>query len=88
LRRRLSTREAARLQGLPEWFDFGDQKDSATYKQLGNGVNIGVVWHVLKKHVERDESLLRKSKAGMAIVAAVKNAPENPDDALVGMGSK
>jgi DNA (cytosine-5)-methyltransferase 1 len=88
LRRRLSTREAARLQGLPEWFDFGNQRDSATYKQLGNGVNIGVVWHVLKKHVERDEILLKQSKAGKSILAAVKNAPENPDEALTRMGSQ
>ena len=28
--RRLSPREAARLQGLPDWFDFGDQPSSAT----------------------------------------------------------
>ncbi|SVB91442.1 uncharacterized protein METZ01_LOCUS244296, partial [marine metagenome] len=41
LRRRLSPREAARLQGLPDWFDFGDQPTSATYKQLGNAVSVG-----------------------------------------------
>src|SRR5690606_16086593 len=54
LRRRLSTIEAARLQGLPDNFDFGDQPDSETYKQLGNGVNIGAVWNVLRAHAERD----------------------------------
>lgn len=78
-RRRLSTREAARLQGLPEWFSFGDQKDSATYKQLGNGVNVGVVWHVLRKHVERDQLILRTTDAGRKIVESVLAAPGSPD---------
>lgn len=85
LRRRLSTREAARLQGLPEWFNFGDQKDGATYKQLGNGVNIGVVWHVLKKHVERDQHLLNASSKGRAIVKAVQGSPASPDQVLVNL---
>ena len=85
LRRRLSTREAARLQGLPEWFDFGDQRDSATYKQLGNGVNIGVVWHVLKKHVDRDQVILNKSSKGREIVRAVLSAPASPDQVLVNL---
>ena len=49
--RRLSPRETARLQGLPDWFDFGDQRPAATYKQMGNGVNVGAVWHVLREHV-------------------------------------
>jgi DNA (cytosine-5)-methyltransferase 1 len=71
LRRRLSTREGARLQGLPEWFDFGQQRDSATYKQLGNGVNVGVVWHVLKQHVMRDVEILKTSLRGQAIIDAV-----------------
>lgn len=53
-RRRLSVAEAAALQGLPRDFDFGDQPDSASYKQLGNGVNVGVVRHVLRKHILRD----------------------------------
>lgn len=49
--RRITPREAARLQGLPEWFDFGDQSDSATYKQLGNGVAVGAAYHVFHEHV-------------------------------------
>lgn len=82
LRRRLSTREAARLQGLPEWFTFGDQKSSATYKQLGNGVNIGVVWHVLKKHVKRDKEWLRNTPEGRKIIKAISNLPDSPDEIL------
>jgi DNA (cytosine-5)-methyltransferase 1 len=81
-RRRLSPREAARLQGLPDWFNFGSQKPSATYKQLGNGVNVGVVWHVLKKHVERDRDLLASTEQGRRILDAISNSPLDPDVAL------
>jgi DNA (cytosine-5)-methyltransferase 1 len=80
--RRLSTREAARLQGLPDDFTFGHQKDSATYKQLGNGVNVGVVWYVLKKHVERDMDILRTSSKGRTLIKAVTSAPDSPDERL------
>jgi DNA (cytosine-5)-methyltransferase 1 len=78
--RRLSTREAARLQGLPENFDFGDQKASASYRQLGNGVSVGVVWHVLRSHIERDEDILKKN--GPRLLRAILASPENPDDIL------
>lgn len=54
MRRRLTIEEAARLQGLPSDFDFGDQPQRASYKQLGNGVNVGVVQYVLKQHLMRD----------------------------------
>ena len=58
-RRRITPREASRLQGLPEWFDFGDQGDAATYKQLGNGVNVGAAYWMLRQHVLRDADELR-----------------------------
>src|SRR5690606_15352433 len=48
-RRRISPREGARLRGLPDTFAFGEQPASATYKQLGNGVNVGVGWYVMKR---------------------------------------
>lgn len=79
-KRRLSTREAARLQGLPDWFDFGSQPDSATYKQLGNGVSVGAVWYVVRKAVEEHSSVLKKYSPNL--VKTVLNAPENPDEAL------
>lgn len=85
-KRRLSTREAARLQGLPDSFTFGDQKDSATYKQLGNGVNVGVVWHVLRKHVERDAEILKTTPIGRTLLKSIQEAPDNPDDILESMG--
>jgi DNA (cytosine-5)-methyltransferase 1 len=78
--RRLSPREAARTQGLPDWFDFGDQPDAATYRQLGNGVSVGAVWHVLKKHVTRDEGVLKKTNPRLR--RAVLTSPETPDQIL------
>lgn len=78
--RRLSPREAARLQGLPDWFDFGAQPSSATYRQLGNGVSVGVVWHVLKCLAARDEEVLKSTAPRLA--EALINAPHSPDRAL------
>lgn len=80
--RRLSPREAARLQGLPDWFDFGAQPASTTYRQLGNGVNVGAVWHVLREHVSRDEDILKRTPAGRRILEAVLTAPLSPDAVL------
>lgn len=84
-RRRLTAREAARLQGLPEWFNFGDQSKAMTFRQLGNGVNVGVVWHVLRKHVERDEEVLKRTAP--KLVRAVLGAHESPDGVLAGFGA-
>ncbi len=81
-RRRLTTREAARLQGFPDSFKFDGQTHAATYKQLGNGVNIGVVWHVLKKTAERDSDLLLKNSPHT--YRAISKAPESPDQILGG----
>lgn len=78
--RRLSPREAARLQSLPEWFDFGDQKPAITYRQLGNGVSIAAVWHILREHVKRDEEILKKTSPGL--VQLVLGSTDNPDDLL------
>lgn len=75
-RRRISVREAARLQGLPEGFDFSDQPDSASYKQLGNGVNVPAVYHVMRALVERDIDLLSKSPE---LVKAIRKSSSNPD---------
>jgi len=80
--RRLSPRETARMQGLPEWFDFAGQPAAATYKQMGNGVNVGAVWHVLREHVLRDEDLLKRSAPGRRILDAVLSAPLSPDEVL------
>ena len=80
-KRRLSTREAARLQGLPDWFNFGEQTDSKTFRQLGNGVSIGAVWYVLKEHARRDEKILRA--VAPKLLKSILSAPNNPNDALL-----
>ena len=82
--RRLSPREAARLQGLPEWFDFSGQRPAATYRQLGNGVSVGAVWHILRRHVERDQDVLKITRP--RLLEAVLGAPDSPDEVLEAMG--
>lgn len=76
--RRLTPLEAARLQGFPDWFDFGNQRDALTYKQLGNAVNVGTVYHVLVEHVRRDREEIRRQRLGASLVAAVDRAPVMP----------
>ena len=78
-RRRLTFREAARLQGLPDWFDFLDQKKSETFKQLGNGVNIGAVYNVMKSLVLRDLDILGNESE---LVKSILSAPDSPDHFL------
>jgi len=78
-KRRLSVREAARLQGFPDWFDFVDQPDSVSYKQLGNAVNVGVIFNVLKALVVRDIDLLKNHPE---LTRAIIGAPANPDHIL------
>lgn len=77
-RRRLTPHEAARLQGFGRRLSFVGQRDSASYKQVGNGVAVGAAWHVFRTHVERDASDLPRH-----LVSAVLSAPLNPTgDAL------
>lgn len=44
-RRRITPREAARLQGFPDSFQL-HKDDAVAYRQLGNAVNVGVVKYV------------------------------------------
>lgn len=81
-RRRLSPRETARLQGLPDTYEFGAQPAAATYKQMGNGVNVGVVWHIMREHVIRDEDVLKRTAVGRRIIEAVLTGPASPDSIL------
>jgi DNA (cytosine-5)-methyltransferase 1 len=81
-KRRITIREGARLQGLPEWFDFFDQSNPLTYKQLGNGVNVGAVYNVMKALVERDKDLLVKKER---LLRAITESPSNPDERLAKM---
>jgi DNA (cytosine-5)-methyltransferase 1 len=79
-RRKLSVREAARLQGLPDWFSFGDQRAAESYKQLGNGVSVGAVYYVVRRAVAQHEEQLKKFAPGL--VESVLASPINPDDVL------
>lgn len=72
-RRRLTPHEAARLQGLPRSFSFGGQPDSASYRQVGNGVAVGAAWHVFRTHVAQNRSDLPAS-----LVDSVLRAGGNP----------
>jgi DNA (cytosine-5)-methyltransferase 1 len=75
--RRLSVREAARLQGFPDWFQFNSQPDAKSYKQLGNAVNVGVVYQVLKAQIMRDFDLLKNEKP--ELLKSILGSPSNPD---------
>jgi DNA (cytosine-5)-methyltransferase 1 len=75
-KRRITVREAARLQGLPDWFDFIDQSDRLSYKQLGNAVNVGAVFNVIRAQVLRDLDLLTENTH---LTRAILVAPSNPD---------
>jgi DNA (cytosine-5)-methyltransferase 1 len=79
-RRRITPREAARLQGLPDWFAFGDQPDAATYRQLGNGVNVGAAYFVLRQHVLSDQEDI--GRVAPALVSSVMEAEASPDRVL------
>lgn len=78
-RRKITIREAARLQGFPEWFDFLDQSKSQTYKQLGNAVNIGVVYNVIKAQVMRDLDILESYED---LTKSILSSPLSPNDGL------
>jgi DNA (cytosine-5)-methyltransferase 1 len=79
-KRRLSPRECARLQGFPDWFDFGDQPDAASYKQLGNSISVGAVWYVFKQAVNAYSEILNMTCP--QLVEKVQTAATNPDDVI------
>jgi DNA (cytosine-5)-methyltransferase 1 len=85
-RRRITPREAARLQGMPDWFDFGDQPVAASYKQLGNAVNVGAAYHVLREHVRRDADDL--ADRAPHLLDAVLAAPDSPDPVLQSLAAR
>jgi DNA (cytosine-5)-methyltransferase 1 len=72
LKRRLTIEEGALLQGLPSEFSWAGQKEPATWKQLGNGVNSGIVAQALAAQIERDAWLLELDERGQLVVDAVR----------------
>jgi DNA (cytosine-5)-methyltransferase 1 len=82
LRRRLTPDETKKLQGFPTWFDFGDQPDSKSYKQMGNAIHVGAAYYALRKYVMDNIDDIKEA-GGSGLVRAVKNSPDLPDlDAL------
>lgn len=73
--RRLTTREAARLQGFPDWFDFLDQRHALTYKQLGNAVHPGMTYYLLRTFILENAEELITQAGGTGLVEAVRAAP-------------
>jgi len=47
--RMLTVRECARLQTIPEWYDFSVVSKTQAYKVLGNGWTVKVISHILKQ---------------------------------------
>jgi len=80
LRRRLSVREVAQLQGLPSWFNFRAQPLAKSYKQLGNGISIGCAYQVIKSLAERDKDLLRKVHP--QLLRSIQTSGDSPDTHL------
>ena len=86
-RRRITPREGARLQGLPDWFDFTHptdsvsdgvgQGDAACFRQLGNGVNVGVAYYVFRRYVEQHSEEIEATAP--QVVEAVRAAADTPD---------
>ena len=46
--RKLTVREAMRLQTVPEWYEF-PVSDSQAYKMLGNGWTVDVIAHIIQQ---------------------------------------
>ena len=57
-KRRLTVNEARKLQSFPENYDFSGETKFNAYKQLGNAVNVEVIYQVFKKFIDfLDENL-------------------------------
>jgi len=56
-----------------------DQQESLTYKQLGNAVNVSVIYNVLKAQVVRDLDLLKDVPT---ITKTILGSPNSPDEML------
>ncbi|MGB3764516.1 MAG: DNA (cytosine-5-)-methyltransferase [Ornithinimicrobium sp.] len=77
-RRRLTPLETARLQGFDtDKFSFAGQADGASYKQMGNAVNVGVVRHVFRAFVEQNaHDIAACGERGRAILQALGHGDE------------
>lgn len=51
--RKLTVRECARLQTIPEDYDFTPISNSRAYKAIGNGWTVDVIEHILRSILEK-----------------------------------
>lgn len=51
-KRRITINEARKLQSFPENYDFSSENRFNAYKQLGNAVNVDVIYNVFKEFIE------------------------------------
>lgn len=62
-RRRISVREAARLQSFPDWFEFSGT-EANQYYQIGNAVPPMLAWHLatsIKEYLSRGETFTKET---------------------------
>lgn len=50
--RKLTVRECARLQTIPEWYNFSVISNSRAYKCLGNGWTVEVITHLIEQAMQ------------------------------------
>lgn len=75
-RRKITPFEAQRLQGLPDWFTFGDQRIAESYKQLGNGVSVGAAYYVFRQTLLA--SINDVEKVNQRLGKAIRGSSEKP----------
>lgn len=61
-KRYLTIKETARLQSFPKNFNFNEETMFNAYKQLGNAVNVDVIYNVFKLFVEFLDKQIAKEK--------------------------
>ncbi len=64
-KRYLTIKETARLQSFPEDYDFSNESKFNAYKQLGNAVNVDVIYNVFKlfvNYIETETTEIVKEK--------------------------
>lgn len=61
-KRRITINEARKLQSFPENYDFSNETDFNAYKQLGNAVNVDVIYNVFKMFMNFLDERIKENK--------------------------